>query len=354
MVADLALGSSGAAAKMAPHGSMIFVQLSSAAYAVLTRVILTQGISSTVFLFYQFAIATIFMAALAFIFERYCTGVTLRLCNFSLSKNKASAHQIHLMLDFSTRLHWNLLSACLYYISSSLEAAVINLNPVFTFILSIMFRQEELAIHTPWGKGKVFGTILSVSGALTLMLWKDSASSASSLTSSSLLEWVLGLVMVLLGVLALSTWILLLGPMTRRYPAQISLTAIMFFFGMLQTAILAGVTSPKASEWKINMDLEIANVLFGGVFCCGVASLFITWCAGVKGPIFVASFAPLGLVFTTILEMAFLGDSLYYGSIVGAIMVVVGLYIYLWSKAKEEAAYIWIEGDEEINSSLIV
>ncbi|KAL5990979.1 hypothetical protein ACLOJK_011885 [Asimina triloba] len=323
MVADLALGSSGAAAKMAPHGSMIFVQLSSAAYAVLTRVILTQGISSTVFLFYQFAIATIFMAALAFIFER-----------ITLSQN--------------------LLSACLYYISSSLEAAVINLNPVFTFILSIMFRQEELAIHTPWGKGKVFGTILSVSGALTLMLWKDSASSASSLTSSSLLEWVLGLVMVLLGVLALSTWILLLGPMTRRYPAQISLTAIMFFFGMLQTAILAGVTSPKASEWKINMDLEIANVLFGGVFCCGVASLFITWCAGVKGPIFVASFAPLGLVFTTILEMAFLGDSLYYGSIVGAIMVVVGLYIYLWSKAKEEAAYIWIEGDEEINSSLIV
>ncbi|KAL5990981.1 hypothetical protein ACLOJK_011887 [Asimina triloba] len=225
MVADLALGSSGAAAKMAPHGSMIFVQLSSAAYAVLTRVILTQGISSTVFLFYQFAIATIFMAALAFIFER-----------ITLSQN--------------------LLSACLYYISSSLEAAVINLNPVFTFILSIMFRQEELAIHTPWGKGKVFGTILSVSGALTLMLWKNSASSASSLTSSSLLEWVLGLVMVLLGVLALSTWILLLGPMTR--------------------------------------------------------------------------------------------------SIVGAIMVVVGLYIYLWSKAKEEAAYIWIEGDEEINSSLIV
>ncbi|KAL5990983.1 hypothetical protein ACLOJK_011889 [Asimina triloba] len=323
MVADLALGSSGAAAKMAPHGSMIFVQLSSAAYVVLTRVVLTRGISSTVFLFYQFAIATIFMAALAFIFER----ITVSL---------------------------NLLSACLYYIPSSLEAAVLNLNPVFTFILSIISRQEELAIHTPWGKGKVFGTLLSVSGALTLMLWKDSASSASSLTSSSLLEWVLGLVMVLLGVLALSTWILLLGPMTRRYPAEISLTAIMFFFGMLQTAIVAGVTSPKASEWKINLDLEIANVLFGGVFCCGMTNLFTTWCAGVKGPIFVASFAPLGLVFTTILEMAFLGDSLHCGSIIGSIMVVVGLYIHLWSKAKEEAAYIWIEGDEEINYSLIV
>ncbi|KAL5990986.1 hypothetical protein ACLOJK_011892 [Asimina triloba] len=329
MVADSALGSSGAAAKMAPHGSMIFVQLSSAAYVVLSRVILTQGISSTVFLVYQFAIATIFMAAL---------GAT---------KNKASAHQIHLMLDFSTRLHWDNIVAELI-ISISLEAAVVNLNPVFTFILSIISRQEELAIHTPWGKGKIFGTLLSVSGALTLMLWKDSASSANSLTSSSLLEWVLGLVMVLLGVLALSTWILLLGPMTRRYPAEISLTAIMFFFGTLQTAVVAAVTSHKASEWKLNLDLEI------GVFYCGVANLFTTWCAGVKGPIFVASFAPLGLVFTTILEMAFLGDSLYYGSVVGAIMVVVGLYIYLWSKAKEEAAYNWIEGDGEINSSLIV
>ncbi|XP_058094110.1 WAT1-related protein At4g15540-like isoform X3 [Magnolia sinica] len=217
----------GSAERLAPHASMIFVQLSSAAYVVVSRVILTQGISSTVFLVYQFALATIFMAALAFIFER-----------LTLSQN--------------------LLSACLYYISSTLEAAVVNLNPVFTFILSIMSMQENLGINTWWGKGKIFGTLLSVSGASTLMFWKDSTESL--LGTTSLTEWVFGLVMVVLGVLALSTWILLLA-----------------------------------------------------LFYCGLSNLFTTWCPGVKGPIFVASFAPFGLVLTTILEIIFLGDTLYLG-----------------------------------------
>ncbi|XP_058094108.1 WAT1-related protein At3g18200-like isoform X1 [Magnolia sinica] len=238
----------GSAERLAPHASMIFVQLSSAAYVVVSRVILTQGISSTVFLVYQFALATIFMAALAFIFER---------------KNRPPLTKsilcwIFLLALIGLTLSQNLLSACLYYISSTLEAAVVNLNPVFTFILSIMSMQENLGINTWWGKGKIFGTLLSVSGASTLMFWKDSTESL--LGTTSLTEWVFGLVMVVLGVLALSTWILLLA-----------------------------------------------------LFYCGLSNLFTTWCPGVKGPIFVASFAPFGLVLTTILEIIFLGDTLYLG-----------------------------------------
>ncbi|XP_058094112.1 WAT1-related protein At4g01440-like isoform X2 [Magnolia sinica] len=294
----------GSAERLAPHASMIFVQLSSAAYVVVSRVILTEGISSTVFLVYQFALATIFMAALAFIFER-----------LTLSQN--------------------LLSACLYYISSTLEAAVVNLNPVFTFILSIISMQENLGINTSWGKGKIFGTVLSVSGASTIMFWKDSTESL--LRTTSLTEWVFGLVMVVLGVLALSTWILLLRPMTKRYPAEFSLTAIMFFFGTLQTAVIAVCTSHEATEWSIHWDLELLNIVFGALFYCGLSNLFTTWCAGVKGPIFVASFAPFGLVLTTVLEIIFLGDTLYLGSIVGSIMVVLGLYVFLWSKSKEDS-----------------
>ncbi|XP_058094118.1 WAT1-related protein At3g18200-like [Magnolia sinica] len=315
----------GSAERLAPHASMIFVQLSSATYVVVSRVILTQGISSTVFLVYQFALATIFMAALAFIFER---------------KNRPPLTKsilcwIFLLALIGLTLSQNLLSACLYYISSTLEAAVVNLNPVFTFILSIISMQENLGINTWWGKGKIFGTLLSVSGASTLMFWKDSTESL--LGTASLTEWVFGLVMVVLGVLALSTWILLLRPMTKRYPAEFSLTAIMFFFGTLQTAVIAVFTSHEATEWKLHWDLELVNIFFGALFYCGLSNLFTTWCAGVKGPIFVASFAPFGLVLTTILEIIFLGDTLYLGSIVGSIMVVLGLYVFLWSKSKEDS-----------------
>ena len=79
--------------------------------------------------------------------------------------------------------------------------------PVFTYILTIVSRQEKFGINTNWGRGKLIGTLISVSGALTLMLWQ---SSAISLLTTSLTDWVLGLVMVVVGVLTLSIWILLL------------------------------------------------------------------------------------------------------------------------------------------------
>ncbi|KAJ8627862.1 hypothetical protein MRB53_021169 [Persea americana] len=57
----------------------------------------------------------------------------------------------------------NLLSASLYYISSSVEAAVLNMIPVFTYILTIVSRQEKFGINTNWGRRKLIGTLLSVS-----------------------------------------------------------------------------------------------------------------------------------------------------------------------------------------------
>ncbi|KAL5979654.1 hypothetical protein ACLOJK_019565 [Asimina triloba] len=73
------------------------------------------------------------------------------------------------------------------------------------------------------------------------------------------------------------------------------------------------------------------------IFNSGLACLIVAWCAALKGPLFIASFTPLCLVFTTVFETAFLGQVLRLSSIVGSIMVVSGLYVYLWSKSKQEA-----------------
>ncbi|KAL5990989.1 hypothetical protein ACLOJK_011895 [Asimina triloba] len=80
------------------------------------------------------------------------------------------------------------------------------------------------------------------------------------------------------------------------------------------------------------------------IFNCGLAYLIAAWCAALKGPLFTASFSPLCLVFTTVFETAFLGQVLRLSRssdlkiiIVGSIMVVSGLYVYLWSKSKQEA-----------------
>ncbi|XP_058094100.1 auxin-induced protein 5NG4-like isoform X2 [Magnolia sinica] len=325
--------------RIAPHAGMVIVQLISATYVVVSRVILIEGISSTVFLVYQFALATIITGSMAFIFERDRPPLSISILGW-----------IFILALTGVTLSQNLLSASLYYISSALESSVINMVPVFIYILSIISRQEKLEINTLWGKGKLCGTLVSVSGAFTLMLWKESAVDLVSTTGWG--EWALGLAMVVVGVVAFSAWIMLLRPVTRRYPAETSMTAIMLFFAMLQTTVVAAISSHKASQWRLKWDLELVNILYGAVFYSGLSNLITMWCASKKGPVFVASFAPLSLVFTSILEIILLGEALHIGSIVGSIMIIGGLYIYLWSKSKEEMHHL-MEGDDAFTSSLI-
>ncbi|KAJ8615824.1 hypothetical protein MRB53_035196 [Persea americana] len=327
------------AQKIAPHACLVLGQIITASYIVLSKVILVQGISSSVFLVYQFILATVFIAILSFIFERRKRPPLTKqiLC------------WIFLLALIGVTLAQGMLAGALYFTSSTIESSVLNMIPAITYILSLISRQEKLEIHTSWGKGKIFGTLMSVSGALTLMLWHGSG---AQVMSTSMGNWLVGLVMVVVGVVAFSTWILMLEPVTKRYPAELSMTAIMFFFATLQTSVIAAILSHKASKWKLKWDLELLNIFIGGALNSGLANFFVAICARLKGPVFVSSFSPLGLLFATILESIFLGHQLSAGSIVGSIMIVVGLYIYLWSKSKEEAHHS-INDRDSITTSLI-
>lgn len=119
--------------------------------------------------------------------------------------------------------------------------------PVFTYILTIISRQEKFGINTIWGKGKLIGTLISVSGALTLMLWQSSAISLLSTTSFG--DRVLGLVMVVVGVLALTTWLLLL----------VSYLHLFYFLGCLvQVMVLFKFLS--RSTYSLDVPFLFGNV----------------------------------------------------------------------------------------------
>eukprot|EP00268_Persea_americana_P058032 TRINITY_DN69941_c0_g1_i1.p1 TRINITY_DN69941_c0_g1~~TRINITY_DN69941_c0_g1_i1.p1 ORF type:complete len:146 (-),score=24.87 TRINITY_DN69941_c0_g1_i1:94-531(-) len=141
--------------------------------------------------------------------------------------------------------------------------------------------------------------------------------------------------------------------MSRRYPAELSMTTMMYFFGTLQTCLLVAFVKINAYEWKLKWDLELLNIFFGGVVNSGIGIFIFSWCARVKGPLFVAVFAPLTLLFTAIVEVLFLGSTLTVGSIVGSLMIVGGLYVFLWSKYKEESDSSGDAGSE-ISSPLLL
>ncbi|XP_060669268.1 WAT1-related protein At5g40210 isoform X3 [Ziziphus jujuba] len=73
--------------------------------------------------------------------------------------------------------------------------------------------------------------------------------------------------------------------------------------------------------------MGIGNAFRGGV---------ITWCLKRKGPSYVSIFKPLALVIADVVDVTFLGEGLYFGSLVGGVVIVAGFYAVMWGKAKEE------------------
>lgn len=106
----------------------------------------------------------------------------------------------------SATMFQNLFSASLDFISSTTQSAILNLFPAFTYLLSVAARQEAPELHRLRGLGKLLGTLLSVGGAFVMIFWQGNATTMV-LTSSA--KWVIGCVLASLGVLSLSTWLVL-------------------------------------------------------------------------------------------------------------------------------------------------
>ncbi|KAK9750860.1 hypothetical protein RND81_02G227500 [Saponaria officinalis] len=61
----------------------------------------------------------------------------------------------------------------------------------------------------------------------------------------------------------------------------------------------------------------------------GILKVFISWCILQKGPLFVSSFTPLSLITMIFLGTYIWDEELYIGSILGAMTIILGLYIIL-------------------------
>ncbi|XP_022631995.1 WAT1-related protein At5g40210-like [Vigna radiata var. radiata] len=68
-----------------------------------------------------------------------------------------------------------------------------------------------------------------------------------------------------------------------------------------------------------------------------ICYLLCTWCVLKAGPLFCSMFKPVAIIFTAFMGAIFLGDDFSLGSLIGAVIFVVGFYAVLWGKSKEES-----------------
>ncbi|KAL2907048.1 hypothetical protein RDABS01_005758 [Bienertia sinuspersici] len=125
--------------------------------------------------------------------------------------------------------------------------------------------------------------------------------------------------------------------LSKIYPNPYSTTAMMNVMGSLQAILFALFADHDWQHWKLGWDIRLVTVSVsvrndwfwshGG---------FDAWCNRTKGPLFVSIFSPVCLVVVTLVGTLILGDKLYLGSVLGSIVIVLGLYAVVWAKSKEK------------------
>ncbi|KAJ1417195.1 EamA domain [Sesbania bispinosa] len=247
----------------------------------------------------------------------------------------------------------------LKYSTATIACALTNLLPAFTFILALIFRQENLRIKKTEGMAKVFGTVLCVSGAVLLSFYHGKviglgeskihwsyAQKMEGSNSSGKSNLLLGPVALIGSALVWSAWFIIHADMSKNFPVPYTSTAYMCFLASFQCVFIALCFDHSVSAWSLHDAMRLTSALYAGVICTGLAYCLISWTIERKGALYVSVYTPLQLVLTTIVSWAVLQEKLYVGTAIGSLLIVFGLYAVLWGKSKEVNEKEDIEGTE--------
>ncbi|KAF8407947.1 hypothetical protein HHK36_007087 [Tetracentron sinense] len=122
----------------------------------------------------------------------------------------------------------------------------------------------------------------------------------------------------------------------KEYPAEVIIVFFYSCFLTIQAIILSLIAETDPHAWIVRPDMELVSIIYSGVFMALLSTTIHTWILRLKGPVYVAMFHPLSIVIAVVMGAIFLGDTLYLGSVVGAIIISLGFYAVMWGKAKEE------------------
>ncbi|KAG5379065.1 hypothetical protein IGI04_026907, partial [Brassica rapa subsp. trilocularis] len=308
--------------RVKPYLAMISMQFGYAGMYIITMVSLKHGMNHYILAVYRHAIATVVIAPFALFHERPV-------------------------------LDQNLYYVGMTYTSATFASATANVLPAITFVLAIIFRLESVNFKKVRSIAKVVGTIITVSGALLMTLYKgpiidfikfggggggDGAGGPHSGAASAALDkhWVPGTLMLLGRTFGWAGFFILQSFTLKEYPAELSLTALICLMGTLEGTAVSLVTVRDLSAWKIGFDSNLFAAAYSGVICSGVAYYVQGVVMRERGPVFVATFNPLCVVITAALGVVVLSESIHLGSVIGTIFIIVGLYTVVWGKGKDK------------------
>ncbi|KAL0326055.1 UNVERIFIED_CONTAM: WAT1-related protein [Sesamum radiatum] len=308
--------------------------------ALFSKAAISKGMNPYVFVAYRQAFATLTLAPFAFFLDRKKSDPL----SYSL------IWKIFLASLFGITLSLNLYAYAINYVSATFASASNNTIPALTFLIAVAFRIESFSIRDSPGMLKLVGSVVSLSGAMVFgfvkgpqvnfMNWHSVTDENQLKTNpvtnfSSKEKWIQGCLLMLAANTAWASWLVIQAPLVKQYPAKFSLTMLQCLFSCIQSSVWAISMKRDISAWKLQWDLNLFSVAYCGVVVTGISYWLQLWAVESKGPLFVAIFSPLTLIFTAIISAFLWKEMLYLGSVCGGILLVGGLYCVLWGKTKE-------------------
>ncbi|KAL3527940.1 hypothetical protein ACH5RR_012596 [Cinchona calisaya] len=322
-----------------PYLAVVLIHILYTGMFLLSKAALNGGMNPYVFVFYRQAAATIFLTPITFFLE-WKTAPPLNFRTF-LKIFMLSLFGITMSLDVNT--------LALGYTSATLAAATTNTLPVITFFLAVLFRMENVKLKTIPGIAKVAGIAICLGGAATIAFFKgpylrllvhhhlfNNHNQEYQGRAPSSSTWIKGVFLMLLSNLFWSMWLVFQGLVLKSYPSKLLCTALQCFLSTIQSFFIAIALERDPNEWKLGWNVRLLSVAYCGIAVTGVTFYIQAWVIEMKGPVFLAITTPLVLVFTICSSAVLLGEIISLGSVVGGLLLVLGLYCVLWGKRKEQ------------------
>ncbi|KAF3781445.1 WAT1-related protein [Nymphaea thermarum] len=350
-----------------PAMSMVLAQIVFAGLNILYKIAVDRGMSLRVLVTYRFIVGAAFLAPIALFLE---STVWFLILTFLVQEEQGKAHPYRacgILLLWIVRgivgtesvhnFHED--DLCIIRICNEQLATNIHLHLGHHLqnnelaggeVFAKLNRMERLAIRKTAGQAKIVGTLIGLGGAMLLSFYRG-ANIQPWPVQTHLLHHLdrggskatgnraLGSLLAVGSTLCYSVWLILQtlqARLSEHYPHPYTSTALLCLMAAIQSACFAGICDKEAAAWKLRWDVKLLTVIYAGVMVSGLMLTLSSWCVQKRGPLFVAVFNPLMLIIVVVFSSLFLNETLQLGSVLGGVLIVIGLYVVLWGKGKEK------------------
>ncbi|KAJ6307017.1 hypothetical protein OIU76_001897 [Salix suchowensis] len=323
--------------RMTPYILMVCMQFGTAGNYILSMVSLNSGMNRYVLIVYRNGVAALVLAPFALLLERKIRPkitfpVLLRIMALGLLEPILDQGFSYLGMQ---------------YTSASFGSAIMNAVPSVTFVIALIFRLERVRIKELNSQAKVAGTLVTLGGALLMTVykgpeiglpWSHQTSHHASTAASSDKHWVAGTLLLLVGCVSWSAFYVLQTETLKKYPAELSLASLICLAGSMQSLVIALAVAHHPRSWAVGWDSRLFTPLYTGIVSSGITYYVQGLVMKTRGPVFVTAFNPLCMIIVTALGSAILAEKLHLGSVLGGIIIAIGLYAVVWGKRKDYAS----------------